>query len=427
MSSPPSSDAFDLEQLKTVITEIVKSESRQILQHLTSSSSDINNERDQGIESQHMTRLEEMDKIPDVVKSLREFSGQAGEFSSWKKSVDRILSIYEGSKGTPRYYGILNVIRNKITGNADIALESYNTPLNWEKISKCLTLHYADKRDLGTLEYQMTTLVQRNNSIPEFYQEVYYHLSLILNKIASMEMSQESMNIMTRAYRDKALDTFIRGLKGDLPRLLSMREPNDLPQALHLCLKLENVHYRIQHSLGNVRYGHSPAPPLPPKRTHNQTYHPLPPQRRSFLPELLHNPQAPRAFTGPPHPRPPTHPPQYHPQLHRQSDNQTRPNLPRPEPMDIDSSLRSQRVNYMNRPPIQNTANKRQHSHQMHQPTKFQRVYHTEQSAEDDVDDETAQYQEKITESDTEFEQNLQDFLDPQDYAEQVDDIHFLD
>lgn len=137
-----------------------------------------------------------------------------------EKSIDRILSIYETQKGTPKYYGILSVIRNKIIGNADVVLESYNTPLDWSAISKCLTMHYADKRDLSTLEYQMTTLVQGNRTVSEFYQEVYEHLSLMLNKLGCLETSQESLHMLTQSYRNKALDAFIRGLNGDLHKLL---------------------------------------------------------------------------------------------------------------------------------------------------------------------------------------------------------------
>ena len=46
------------------------------------------------------TRLEELDKVPDVVRSLREFSGKPGEFNSWRKSVDRVLELYQALKGT---------------------------------------------------------------------------------------------------------------------------------------------------------------------------------------------------------------------------------------------------------------------------------------------------------------------------------------
>jgi len=90
-----------------------------------------------------------------------------------------------------------------------------------------LTAHYADKRDVTTLEYRMTSLVQGNQSTADFYQQVYTHLSLILNKITCMEMGKESIDLFAKSYRDKALDTFFRGLKGDLPRLLetsAMRE-----------------------------------------------------------------------------------------------------------------------------------------------------------------------------------------------------------
>lgn len=69
--------------------------------------------------------LSELDKIPDVVRCIREFSGIPGEFNSWKKGVDRIIKLYEPIKGSPKYYGILSAITNKITGQADTALESY--------------------------------------------------------------------------------------------------------------------------------------------------------------------------------------------------------------------------------------------------------------------------------------------------------------
>jgi len=41
----------------------------------------------------------ELYRIPDVVKCLREFPGQAGEFISWKKSVERVLQIYSTTAG----------------------------------------------------------------------------------------------------------------------------------------------------------------------------------------------------------------------------------------------------------------------------------------------------------------------------------------
>jgi len=65
---------------------------------------------------------------------------------------------------------------SKIFGNSfscpDAVLESYNTPLDWTAISKCLTAHFVDKRDLKTLEYQLYALNQGCDSIVDYYQAV---------------------------------------------------------------------------------------------------------------------------------------------------------------------------------------------------------------------------------------------------------------
>lgn len=374
-STSKNTKKFDLSAIQECLSEITKEK----------------NSNETNVDAEDDIQLTGLDKIPDVVKSLRTFSGEPSEFGSWKKSVERIITLYEHLKGTPKYYGILTSIRNKIIGTADIALESYNTPLNWKEISKCLTLHYADKRDIGTLEYQMTTLVQHNQSIPEFYQCVYQHLSLILNKLASMDMGNESLTIMTETYRDKALDTFVRGLKGDLPRLLSMREPEDLPEALHLCLKLENIDYRIQHSHRATFTQKQINDNAVKRNNYNSQYKSPFEPKLNFYPELLHNPQRPRTpFFTPRNQR------QFFPRQNfrpfYQSRNQSyslqnhKPPSFRnqgrsyPEPMEVDNT-----ISYQKRQPI----NKRQSSQQLHQqPNKFQRIFHTERyiNEQDNID-----------------------------------------
>jgi len=73
-------------------------------------------------------------------------------------------------------------------------------------------------------------------------------------------MSQESEHFVIKIYREKALDTFIRGLRVELPRLLAIKEPADLTSALHYCLKLENPTYRSNHELQRKRKTHSGTP-----------------------------------------------------------------------------------------------------------------------------------------------------------------------
>lgn len=355
-------------------------------------------------------RLEELDKVPDIVRSLREFSGRPGEFNSWRKSVERVLKLYDSVKGTGRYYAILHTIRTKIVGDADTALESYRTPLDWSRIKKCLSMHYSDKRDIGTLEYQMMTLCQGNRSITEFYQAVYQHLSLLLDKVSSLDLEESSLHAMTNTYREKALDTFVRGLNGDLPKLLSVREPTSLPQALHICLKLDNMTFRRNYAHGqsirnNVQkdkigaatftngrifypelayVGGTPSlrPPLPPRRNMIPNFNRNPNNHLNFYPTLKRNQNL-------------NHNPNFHPNVNPNlnsniSFNHNR-NVPenfrrnsaftnnlqnrRPEPMDVDNSIQTRQVDYMNRPP-NNLAVKRPATSFQIPASKFQRNFH---------------------------------------------------
>lgn len=433
----PNVSAELAEFISDIVMRTINARGRQLFQEIASGN-DQQQFLDQAIYPEFRQNITDLDKVPDVVKSLREFSGRQNEFSSWKKSIERVLNIYESSRGTPKYFGILNTIRNKITGNADIVLESYNTPLNWEAIAKCLTAHYADKRDLGTLEYQMTSLVQGQKTIQEFYQEVYSHLSLILNNVSCMNISVEAVKVLTDNYRNKALDTFIRGLSGDLPRLLGMKEPTDLPQALQLCLKLQNQNFRSQYAYN--RHNSNQRQQLTPPRQNRTEYNRNNYQQRFFFPELAYLPQIQERPNIPQYQQnhyQPNHYQQNHYQLnpYQQLTNYQQPNTPRPfqqnyapprptapkpqpkpTPMEVDSSIRTNMINYANRPQYRQVDKRPPGSIQGKPPYKVQRNYHI-QTAQD-IDQETEIRNPQYSE-----EQANNDNFEFQD----VSDIHFLE
>lgn len=422
--------------ISQIATQVLQQQVPSMVQNVLNPNANIGLVSDQIINEEHRNNMQDLDKVPDVVKYLREFSGASGEFNSWKKSVDRILQIYSPIRGTPKYYGILSIVRNKIVGDADIVLESYNTPLDWGAISKCLTLHYADKRDLSTLEYQMTSLVQGRSSIQDFYQLVYKHLSLILNKLGCLDASNESLYLLTKTYREKALDTFIRGLNGDLPKLLGIREPADLPQALHLCLKLENQTFRANYAHGsnyNTKKQNSQMqyhPPLPPRKfnptpqaqfNYNNS-RPAPQQRQmGFYPQLAYIPQVPYSQPNP-NPNNYQQAPQYNSFPPRPQGPKPQP---KPEPMEIDETLRTRRIDYMNRPRGSYATIRPPPS--INQPQrKMQRTFH--------LDNEFDSYSDVMHQENSQHDVTLNDYLtsiqEPTTLNNQtleLSDIHFLE
>lgn len=85
---------------------------------------------------------------------------------------------------------------NKLT----VSLNSNNTITN----SPYTSHNYTMNPPSATTSYFSDRQV---NELTEFYQRVYYHLSLILDKIDCLEMGEESLGILTKTYREKALDT----------------------------------------------------------------------------------------------------------------------------------------------------------------------------------------------------------------------------
>jgi len=82
--------------------------------------------------------------------------------------AEAILKDYEIIKETPVYRSIVVSIGQKIRGNAETTLLSYNVAEDdWPEAKRVLMLHYADKRNLRTLEYQMGQMTNKCSFFPD--------------------------------------------------------------------------------------------------------------------------------------------------------------------------------------------------------------------------------------------------------------------
>lgn len=183
--------------------------------------------------------LKEIARLPDSVKLLRTFDGQAERYLSWINQVQSIIDDYEIIKEKPLFRSIVQHIRRKIVGNADIVLCSYDIEDDdWPEIKKILELHFADKRDIHTLHRQLYQLSRERRTVEQFYLEVNKYLSLIVNRLKSEY--QSAAKVLIEEYRNKALDVFIDGLNEREATLMIIRRPKDLPEAFAFYLEIED-------------------------------------------------------------------------------------------------------------------------------------------------------------------------------------------
>lgn len=203
--------------------------------------------------------VENVDKISlDMFKTLPTFDGDRTKYVAWRNSAKTAIKIFDGHMEDPKYFQALNIVRNKIIDSASEVLTNYNTVFNFDAIIARLDFTYADKRPMHIIEQELIVLQQRQLSIEDFYDEVNKKLNALINKINMTHKEKEAVKAMTQDASDKALRTFITGLRGNLAHVLYATNPTTMPEAYAKVQTILNDRERIrfanQHHQGvNVK------------------------------------------------------------------------------------------------------------------------------------------------------------------------------
>lgn len=269
----------------------------------------------------------------DSYKAIPEFSGDQKRYRSWREQVERRMSLIEEFKNHPKYEAALGIIRAKITGTASDILINNDTKYNIDAIIARLDFSYADQRPLYVVEAEMTTIRQGGKTLQEYYDSINRALNTVITKIVMTYKHCEEQKSLTEQMQQKAVRTFIIGLKSSATRsILYGQSPKSLSAAFAIA---QTVYYDSQYlqleqrsepqkAQSNFQQQNAPA-----KYNPNFNYNKSPQQ-----------PQKPKEFK-------------------------------RPEPMEVDNSNRYVQTN------TQNNGQKREYDssrQRLLQPNKMQRI-----------------------------------------------------
>lgn len=230
-------------------------------------------------------------QIPDTIKQLPNYNGDAKLLATWIDSVDRVLALYVKVKHTESYQIWLSQIRNKITEKANEALMKNHTPLVWENIKETLISYFGDKRDLSTLTGKIPYLKQKDRTLDDYYHEVE---GLFADINANIHLDPDNAGheaAIMRVLEVSIRNAFIDGLEEDIGIYTRSGRPKDLLQAYQIAQDYDNaverrkekfphaskhsqrqpVNYKQNSIHPDVRLMNSYAkPPLVPKRNYQK-------------------------------------------------------------------------------------------------------------------------------------------------------------
>lgn len=293
-------------------------------------------------------------KVPDFVRDVKPFYGDPTKLIDWIADIDSIFRTYREKGATAAQISVLErTIRRKVEGEAANVLNANNVLTDWADIKQTLILYYRDQRDIKTLDFQLTSIKKSpNESLNSYFSRVNELLSLIIAQIQTHNVMRLNAAAHIDYFREKSIDSFIRGLDKPLSILVKSINPTSLGQAYNFCIEYHNMDIRSA-PCKNEFGGHPPPKPreppmLPPRMyaTQTKTFSPPPPlPRRPPTNPFLSNPFAQKQFQQ---------------NSFRPNPFQTnpfRPNYPPkpsqfPQPMEVDPSLRTGVINYSNRPPF---------------------------------------------------------------------------
>lgn len=226
------------------------------------------------------------------------------EFKGEPELLPRFIEISE--KLVNKFYNVLNPedfdneylmssILSKVKGQAAINISCCQIQ-TFADLKNALLTAYADKRDVYTLQIEMTELKQAINESPfEFYNKIQKYLNLQISNVNT------TLNPLSRPYlieylRNYALRILLRGLKEPVGSLMRTKNPSDLNQALNMLtndfqLDIKTVNKPINNY--NIKSNYKPTPFIQTKKPIQQ------PQFRPSYTPVYTNPRFPSNFYTP--------------------------------------------------------------------------------------------------------------------------------
>ena len=162
-----------------------------------------------------------------------------------------------------QFHLVERTIRRKVRGEASDVLNAKNVTCAWHQIKSTLMLYHKDKRDVKTLDYELTCIKKGySESLAGYYSRVNELLTAMIAQVQTDSKYSLHANVHINYFREKALNS-IRGLEKPLSTLLKTADPKTFSKAYQFCLDYFNMDIRsapYKNQYGNQNSSNTPKP-----------------------------------------------------------------------------------------------------------------------------------------------------------------------
>lgn len=205
---------------------------------------------------------------PEYLNMIPEFHGESELLARFIEVCEKLVTKFY-DLGDPTNFQndyLMSSIIAKIKGEAAKSISS-SVINSWQDLKNALLNSYGDKRDLLSLNSEITLLKQTQNESPfEFFNKVQHLLNLQLSYLSTHSADILERRYLSSFFNKNALRVLLHGLREPIGSQIRVKNPADLNVALHMLtndFQLELVTNKVDKVKLNQR------PVYQPKQSNN--------------------------------------------------------------------------------------------------------------------------------------------------------------
>ncbi|KOB76831.1 Cytadhesion [Operophtera brumata] len=191
----------------------------------------------------------------EIVALIPQYKGDKRQLNLYLRKCEYVIERYSNPGREEQNLYVFNVLTSKLTENAAALLSEREDVVTWSALKELLIQHFGDPRSEECINIELESLkIKSGESYLDFCNRIQSVRSLLISKVNII-----TDTILKRAkliiYNNTALNVFLYNLPEAMVRVVRLKSPKTLEDALSVVL--EEVNFLEQYNMRNRLHGNS--------------------------------------------------------------------------------------------------------------------------------------------------------------------------
>ncbi|CAK1583349.1 unnamed protein product [Parnassius mnemosyne] len=189
----------------------------------------------------------------EMLRLIPLFNGDKRQLNLFLRKCEYVIRRYRGDEEQNLY--VYHSITSRLTDNAASLLSEREDVVSWSQLKDLLTQHFGDPRSEECISIELESLkIKSGENFQDFCNRIQSIRSLLISKV-NISDDSNLKSAKLAIYNNTALNVFLYNLPENMVRIVRLKRPATLEDALSIVL--EEVNFHDQYNMRNRVHGSS--------------------------------------------------------------------------------------------------------------------------------------------------------------------------